>query len=219
LLFKYLPPERVDVLSSLRLRFTPLISMNDPFEHTLRIGTKEYAIDSDPTMLRVEPTAFVSLSRNNSNILMWSHYAESHKGFCIGFKRNNTYFSKAESVRYRRYRSHLNGMSIDLFPKDPNLKGISLEKAIDWAYEEEERLFLCDVEKDLLNVGVDEWGQPITLNTYPHSSIAAIYLGMRASDDLKIQVKEALKRNSLDIPIYKAKKCIDQFALEFELCT
>ncbi|WP_214826490.1 DUF2971 domain-containing protein [Chryseobacterium sp. ISL-6] len=26
-----------------------------------------------------------SLTTKNSNLLMWSHYGNSHKGFCIGF--------------------------------------------------------------------------------------------------------------------------------------
>jgi hypothetical protein len=30
----------------------------------------------------------LSLSAKNDNILMWSHYADYHKGFCIEFKRS-----------------------------------------------------------------------------------------------------------------------------------
>lgn len=32
---------------------------------------------------------FVSFSRTNSDILMWSHYADKHKGFCLVFKAIN----------------------------------------------------------------------------------------------------------------------------------
>ena len=32
MLFKYLPIERVDILESLKIRFSPLVSLNDPFE-------------------------------------------------------------------------------------------------------------------------------------------------------------------------------------------
>ncbi|HGY1053520.1 TPA: DUF2971 domain-containing protein, partial [Aeromonas salmonicida subsp. pectinolytica] len=76
----------------------------------MKIGEHEYAIQPESC---TNATRFVSLSRNNTNILMWSHYADSHKGFCIGFSRQNNYFKVAESVRYRRYRSNLNGASID----------------------------------------------------------------------------------------------------------
>ena len=31
-----------------------------------------------------------SMSQLKDNILMWSHYANQHKGFCIEFVRNNS---------------------------------------------------------------------------------------------------------------------------------
>jgi hypothetical protein len=34
MLYKYFPPERVDVLEKLKIRFSPLQSLNDPFEQT-----------------------------------------------------------------------------------------------------------------------------------------------------------------------------------------
>ena len=33
MLYKYLPPNRVDILHNLKIRFSPLKSLNDPFEH------------------------------------------------------------------------------------------------------------------------------------------------------------------------------------------
>lgn len=216
MLYKYLPEERVDVLESFRVRFTPLLSLNDPFEYSLKIGDSEYELQPELSAENTEPTAFVSLSRNNSNILMWSHYAESHKGFCLVFYRSNSYFSNAESIRYRRNRSSLNGMSISHFDKINVLKGVALEKAIDWAYEEEERLFLCDVENNINNVGTDGWGQPILLNSFPKTVLGAVYLGLRASNELEIKIKEILQLNNIDIPVFKAKKSINQFGIEFE---
>ena len=41
MLFKYLPPERVDVLENLRIRFSPLRSLNDPFESMPLVDTTE----------------------------------------------------------------------------------------------------------------------------------------------------------------------------------
>jgi len=32
MLYKYLPVERIDVISNLKVRFSPLKSLNDPFE-------------------------------------------------------------------------------------------------------------------------------------------------------------------------------------------
>lgn len=63
MLYKYLPPERVDVIESCRIRFTQLLSLNDPFEHCLLIGKHEYALSEKESS---DATKFVSLSRNNS---------------------------------------------------------------------------------------------------------------------------------------------------------
>lgn len=42
MLFKYLPPERKDVLENLCIRFTPLRSLNDPFESLPLVDTTEH---------------------------------------------------------------------------------------------------------------------------------------------------------------------------------
>lgn len=34
----------------------------------------------------IQSTGILSLSRLNKNILMWSHYADEHRGFCLGFQ-------------------------------------------------------------------------------------------------------------------------------------
>ncbi len=107
-------------------------------------------------------------------------------------------------------------MSLSHFDKINVLKGVALEKAIDWAYEEEERLFLCDVENNINNVGTDGWGQPILLNSFPKTALGAVYLGLRASNELEIKIKEILQLNNIDIPVFKAKKSINQFGIEFE---
>lgn len=44
MLYKYLPPERVDVLSSNRIRFSPFKSLNDPFEATPLIDVNMVAM-------------------------------------------------------------------------------------------------------------------------------------------------------------------------------
>ncbi|MCA0973109.1 DUF2971 domain-containing protein [Halomonas denitrificans] len=202
-------------MESFRIRFTPLLSLNDPFEYSLKIGDSEYELKPELSAENTETMAFVSLSRNNSNILMWSHYADSHKGFCLGFYRSDSYFSDAESIRYRSNRSSLNGMSNSHFDKINVLKSVALEKAIDWAYEEEERLFLCDVENKINNIGLDGWGQPILLNSFPKTALGAVYLGLRASNELEIKIKKILQLNNMHTPIFKAQKSINKFGIEF----
>ncbi|MFQ1927795.1 DUF2971 domain-containing protein [Aeromonas veronii] len=178
----------------------------------MKIGEHEYAIQPESC---TNATRFVSLSRNNTNILMWSHYADSHKGFCIGFSRQNNYFKAAESVRYRRYRSNLNGASIDSTTPNSITKMVALEKAIDWAYEEEERLFLDDVTINSQIVGIDLWGQEILLNKFPQNTIASIYFGIRADENLKNEALNIVAQLNLKIEFFQAKRKVNEFAIEF----
>lgn len=84
----------------------------------------------------------LSMSARWDSILMWSHYGDFHKGYCIGFNeekmRNSGLFAKGGLVIYS-----------DKFPIINPLKEINpVEKAFlqthykakDWEYEEEYRL-------------------------------------------------------------------------------
>ena len=213
MLYKYLPSERIDVLEAMRIRFTSVVSLNDPFECLLKVGDSDYQLSPRNAVNSVN---FVSLSRNHKNLLMWSHYADCHKGFVVAFHRSHSFFRNSNSVRYRRLRSDLNGAPPHSLTPEDVTKSITLEKAVDWAYEEEERLFLDDVPQDLVSVGTDLWGQPILLNSFPKESLAAVYLGLRASDDLVDRIKRALWKNGIKIPIYRAKTNLGEFSLSFD---
>ena len=80
-----------------------------------------------------------------------------------------------------------------------------LEKAIDWSYEEEERLFLQDVPQSITEVGVDNWGESILLNDFPAKSVACVYLGVSSSPQLKEEVICTLKQYEHEIPLYQLK--------------
>ncbi len=78
------------------------------------------------------------LSQNSSNILMWSHYADGHKGFCVEFVRNSQNdlgdYEKTRRVQYRSDYPTVSPLSPDAF----DLKFFT--KAKDWKYEKEWRL-------------------------------------------------------------------------------
>lgn len=212
MLYKYLSPERIDVIQNMKIRFTPVVSLNDPFEFSMMIGNAEYQVD--PRCAK-NCTKFLSLSRNNSNILMWSHYADCHQGFVIGFDRSHPYFSEAQSVRYRRLRSSFNGAKISDIQLGEITRAVALEKAVDWAYEEEERLFLDESATEIYSVGTDFWGQEVLLRSIPIDSIKEIYLGVRSSSALLADVREVNFYHGGKINVYKAKMSKTHFGIDF----
>ncbi|WP_461481787.1 DUF2971 domain-containing protein, partial [Porticoccus sp.] len=59
---------------------------------------------------RLDDTGVLSMSSSYDSPLMWSHYANNHKGVCLGFRRNKAkeesryYYPKLVQVAYNRPR-------------------------------------------------------------------------------------------------------------------
>ncbi|MFP6844492.1 MAG: DUF2971 domain-containing protein [Thalassolituus sp.] len=110
-LYKYMP-FRKEFFDNFYLRCTPRSALNDPFE--LR-PSKEYRLDDIagfPNVERIEELSprqlerlqelvevrfkkmgIISLSEERNNIIMWSHYANDHKGIAVELDTNNAFFS------------------------------------------------------------------------------------------------------------------------------
>ena len=78
------------------------------------------------------------------SVLMWAHYADSHRGLCAEFEMDPVCFSKAEVVAHSAERPEVR---IDAAHGDEASKERFFEtgmhtKAQDWAYEDEWRLCL-----------------------------------------------------------------------------
>ena len=87
------------------LYFANAESFNDPFDSQLKLYEalrafvnehQEYEFPEDDSEIRgicieaeseIKKTGILSMSHVDNEILMWSHYADCHKGFCIGFSQ------------------------------------------------------------------------------------------------------------------------------------
>jgi len=77
----------LDDIRRRRLKASKIDDMNDPYEW------KTVYSDHEISQLALENTEKVAIgkygvlcfSRRWNNILMWSHYADGHKGICLGF--------------------------------------------------------------------------------------------------------------------------------------
>lgn len=86
---------------------------------------------------------FYSVSANATSNLMWSHYADSHKGLCIEFKRENL---NASPINYSATIAELGLMYCMDIPKNGENIGKAIQKALlvklnEWKYEREYRVF------------------------------------------------------------------------------
>lgn len=87
----------------------------------------------------VDKVGVLSLSKSCDNVVMWSHYAESHTGLCLGFSpgKNPDFFARAQPVDYV-----VEYPDIEMLrdPSERQVEAFLLTKAIGWKYEDEWRI-------------------------------------------------------------------------------
>jgi Protein of unknown function (DUF2971) len=142
----------LDDIRKRRIKIATFQELNDPFELISIDFSNEY-VRKAFTNLKLklsENRGVVCFSREWSNPVLWSHYADKHRGICLGFDvPENT--DKLHGISYSRMRVIA---EIDkLVPpiSESNLtymKQLLYTKYSHWKYENEVRAFTTLEEKD-----------------------------------------------------------------------
>lgn len=264
------------MLRDLRIRFTQVSALNDPFESYpgILIGSREWylqvfrakvtremeqaglrseakrkqywrarkhefeyfhrcytdvkwLIEQSDNVQRMSDTVHgcLSLSATAANILMWSHYAEHHKGYILGFHAKHDYFGQSvQQVVYSAERPPHN-------PFEHEHSGrLFYTKSADWAYEQEYRKYQSFVNPIKLQNG-DSFlpytdtdaslggNKKIVLFPIPADSISCVVLGWKATDALKEAVSSALQAHGLiEVPFLKAQPSLTKYEMELVPC-
>lgn len=156
----------------------------------------------------------ISLTRRWDSTLMWSHYSNSHTGFCVGFDSENPFFKDYRkiadiqkifwSVIYSNQRIKVpteKGEKIDM--------KVLLTKSKEWEYEEEERLivFLRLAKKIIKSEPYD-----IYLYKIPHTLIKEIIVGVNCPKNEQKIIENFCKKNNIEL--YKCKISDEHFNME-----
>lgn len=127
-----------------------------------------------------------------SNILMWSHYADQHYGFCVQYKFSDDFLKVTEERR--TVRMHEIQYQPEKEPLNLNLEEGSIDTTVglctkqhQWEYENEARLIAYepDVEGAFHSIPLDEG-----------SHIEKIYFGYRCPDKHIETIKKILSNQS-----------------------
>lgn len=153
---------------------------NRNWEHFIDMASKRYGV--------------LSLCEEPTNILMWSHYADSHKGIVIGI--NSCVLTNPQQVHYTSKRPILKASfdSSEEEYKDAVVK-LMTTKAIEWKYEKEWRC-IENLEK-LTSVTIDKNTLHLDLSL-SLDSIKEIYFGAKMSNENKEAIKSLFSGNSPD---------------------
>jgi hypothetical protein len=149
---------------------------------------------------QLDHLGILCLIERKDSLLMWSHYASSHTGFCLGFATEG-YFGLAQRVIYS-----------DVFPVPSLLRDsreelnrkILLAKSPEWQYENE-----CRVIQYI------EDGATRSLE-YPPAALAEVIFGSRMTDVAKSLVIAALARSGRSPIILQAAPMDGAFQICFD---
>ncbi|CAK2027708.1 putative DUF2971 domain-containing protein [Vibrio crassostreae] len=137
----------------------------------------------------------LSLSYDNTNTTMWSHYADCHQGICIAYNMDKLFgttdmtkiihkvnYVEADNItanQYAKYAECCCGNDNEEF--NSIVREMLTTKSKDWEYENEWRV-ICE-QRGNLNAGRD--------------AVHAIYFGLKASVDVKITIRNIFEKNPI----------------------
>ena len=129
--------------------------LNDPMEGSFRYNYKMPHDIIEDLKDQKQKTYICSLSKRNDIGIMWTHYAEEHKGCCIEVEVTAKTWQRIE-VEYKPSLVEISDTS--------SLLDILKIKSIQWNYEEEVRYIKTAKDREALSIKIKRifWGYKIT---------------------------------------------------------
>lgn len=137
------------------------------------------------------------------NILMWSHYANYHTGFCLEFQTANIFFERALPIEEKHYSLERPCLNLIELPDENKLADALLTKAKGWKDEEEWRI-------------IDHINGPGP-QTYPPKALSGVILGCRISPENRIRITQWCRARNPQPTIYWAEEKDREFGLDIRL--
>ncbi len=165
---------------------------------------KRHRANSDEVLARDnnDKAGILCLAATCTDILMWSHYANHHRGICLEFRTNveDSIFRKAQAVTYTDEYPQLDLLKIIQDEKFREASPWMLTKSSCWSYEREWRIL--DFENDP------------GIRTFPPTCLSAVILGCCIPTNEKKKVLRWIRAFPTPVRILQAKKSNTHFRLE-----
>lgn len=151
----------------------------------------------------------ISFSSNWNNLLMWSHYSNSHKGFCIGFNTmkliESNFFHQGCRVFYPENYPLINPLKEGI----EQMVDVFYHKSNDWSYEEEYRmtkLFGWDTNEERF--------KEQKVFHFENDTINEVLLGLKITPQHRTEILQIC--NDKHIPVYQTTEVKGKFKLTRE---
>ena len=142
----------------------------------------------------------LSLTAVNNNILMWAHYANAHKGFCVGFDSAKLFneCGGGGNVNYAKEFPKI-------LPTEELMKQVAkqiLTKASFWDYEIEYRLFKMDFANKVIQI--------------PSEFITELILGYSMPNSHEKEILDLVSDKLPHVKVFKIVPSYLQFEFDLE---
>lgn len=153
----------------------------------------------------IEQLRVTCFSEDNANTLMWSHYADNHKGFCLEFEypiEEQTLFSYLSPVYYTKDYPCLVLPSFqdDFMPSQQYEEIINkfvLTKDKVWEYEKEQRIVFTNL------IGIEIPDKRKNKIYYPEVAVSKIFFGCNCNTENKNTLIQLCKKRQRLPEVYQ----------------
>lgn len=177
-----------------------LLGIIDEEEDIKLLATKYFSI--------FQTARSCSFSKMYDNILMWSNYAEGHKGIVLSFDTFLKYWHGEEfrKIDYSNERIRLPNSRTDA---NEYVWKMLTRKSLDWSYEQEYRMI------KLTRENTTPEGKGI-LFPFDSKALKAIRLGLNIEEGLRQRILRLRDERYKDAVVYQAKFNRREYKLDFE---
>lgn len=196
----------------------PFVELNDPFEgecneeitHLAKLLGNLFNVDSSEVAKSIEEIknfktklGIYSMSKTYSEVLLWSHYADSHFGYCIEYDISKLKEKNLATLTVNELMVNYQSQPATLSYKDIGsnslLQKLYATKSLRWKYEEEIRLIF----------------DTSSLKDYHPSALTGIYFGLNLPVDYKQKLITSL--DNRDVKFYEVYKDNNSYELKRKL--
>ena len=188
-----------------RLKIAQLTGLNDPFEML------PFDFSDRATRLAVEMTVpelaekagWVCFSGTWANPVVWAHYADQHRGLCLGFDVPDRFCKAITYIEEREPFPDL--MTLNHADKLAAVNAMLFTKFADWRYENEIRVTVrLDPDTKTNGMFFKEFAADLKLTE--------IIVGIR-SQTCRREIEAAVAREFDSVDIIRAQAAVDRFAI------
>lgn len=153
----------------------------------------------------VDAAGVVCFSSQATDVLLWAHYANGHRGACLMFDAHSGIFCNAQEVKYRNHCKVFKVTEVREHAEEA-MEAAILTKAEGWRYEGEWRLFTPEQAGKFVE--------------FQSRELIGLILGCAISAEDQRRVRSWLAQRSIPTDLFVAqRKSPDSYELEIVLAS